>query len=101
MYQKKFQCLHKDDRFTQGNVNSEIASVLRLRLNKCQGKSYCKSDEEIIKFFRGKYILLYMEEIRFKSGFFGEKSIVKEGRLEWLRIGTLSQLEYPYYITKT
>ena len=101
MYQKKFQCLHDADRHTQGNFNSEKASVIRVRLNKCLDKPYCKSEEEIVEFFKGKYLLLYVEEVRFKSSFFGEDSIVREGRLEWLRIGTLSQLEYPFYITKT
>ena len=83
LYQKKFQCLHADDRFIQGNVNSEKATVIRVRLNRCRGKSYCKSEEEIVKFLKGTYLLLYTEELRFKSGNYGEESIVKEGRLEW------------------
>ena len=75
LYQKKFLCINEEDRFVRGNFQSEAASLIQVRLNRCSGEDYCKSKEEIDEFVRGKYILLYLNRVRFQSNYFGEESI--------------------------
>ena len=41
-----------------GDWNTDEAQSVHVYLNKCQGYDYCKTDEEIKEFFRGKYMLL-------------------------------------------
>ena len=88
LYRKKFQCIDEKDRFISGNFNTVNASQIRVHLNRCQGKDFCKSDEEITEFIRGKYLIVYVNEIRFDSQHFGEESIITESRIDWIRIST-------------
>ena len=67
LYRKKFRCLDEKDRFISGNFNTINASQIRVYLTKCQDKDYCKTDEEINEFVRGKYLVVYVNEIRFDS----------------------------------
>ena len=67
LYQKKFRCIEEKDRYISGNFNTVNASQIRVYLNKCQDKDYCKTDEEINDFIRGKYLIVYVNEIRFDS----------------------------------
>ena len=60
LYQKKFLCLDESDRYVSGNFNTKKASLIRVRLNKCRNKAYCKSDADITKFVKGKFLLVYM-----------------------------------------
>ena len=101
LYQKKFRCLDEKDLFIRGNFNTAHTSNIRVLLKKCSGKDYCKSDEEILDFVRGKFILVYLNQIRFDSGKYGEESIIKESRIDWLRVSTIAQSEYPYLVEKT
>ena len=67
LYRKKFKCLDEKDRFLSGNFNTVNASNIRVWLNRCRGKDYCKTDKEINEFIRGKFLLVYVNEIRFDS----------------------------------
>ena len=88
--------MDEKDRFISGNFNTVNASQIRVKLNKCQGKDYCKSEEEINEFFRGKYIISFVNEIRFDSQFYGKESIIKESRMDWIRVSTSVVIEYPF-----
>ena len=65
LYRKKFRCMDEKDRVISGNFNTVNASQIRVSLLKCKGKDYCKSDEEITEFIKGKYLVMYVNEIRF------------------------------------
>ena len=67
LYRKKFQCIDEKDRFISGNFNTINTSNIMVLLVRCQGKDYCKSDEEITEFVRGKFLIVYVNEIRFES----------------------------------
>ena len=41
--------------------------MIEVELLRCQGKDYCQTDEEIDEFIRGKYLIVYLNEIRFES----------------------------------
>ena len=60
LYQRKFRCLDEKDLYIRGNFNTANTSNIRVLLQKCRGKAYCKSEEEIIDYFRGKFMLVYM-----------------------------------------
>ena len=47
IYRKKFVCIDEKDRWVRGNWNNISASTISVRLNRCRGKDYCKSDKEI------------------------------------------------------
>ena len=64
---KNFRCIDEKDRFISGNYNTVNASYIEVELNRCKGKDYCKTDEEINEFIRGKYLMVYMNQIRFES----------------------------------
>ena len=65
-----------------------MGSHIRVQLMRCEGEDYCKSKEEIDQFLRGKYMLLYMNRIRFQSNSFGEASIIKESLVEFMGISS-------------
>ena len=48
-----------------GDFNSAEARLLDIKLVKCHGHSYCKSDEEITNFLKDKFLLLLYNKIRF------------------------------------
>ena len=58
-YHKKFLCLDEEDMRLQGDYSSETASLLEVRIEKCQGHDYCRDETEIDDFFKAdKYIIL-------------------------------------------
>ena len=67
LFRKKFRCIDEKDRFISGNYNTANASIIRATLNKCQGRDYCKTDDEINEFMIGKFLIMYVNEIRFDS----------------------------------
>ena len=38
---------------------------------------------------------MYINEIRFESTLYGEESIIKESRMDWMRLSASNQLEFP------
>ena len=67
LYRKKLRCIDEKDRFISGNFSTSNASNIRVYLNRCQGRDYCKTNEEINQFMKDKYLLVYINEIRFES----------------------------------
>ena len=52
-------CLEPEDMRLQGDYSSESASVIKVRLEKCQGHDYCQSEKAIDIFFKtDKYVLM-------------------------------------------
>ena len=81
-------CLDEEDLTLNGDFNSATALMMNIQLIKCTGREDCKSDAEILKFFRGRYIMLMYNQIRFNKDEFGEERITKESRIAWLKINT-------------
>ena len=86
MYKKKFLCVNKNDLEIYGSYDSKKGKRLQVYLNKCLGKDYCRSDEEIQQFFRYKFLLLLKNQIRFDSEKIGSESITLESRADWNRV---------------
>ena len=45
---------------------------------------------------KSKYLMVYMNEIRFDQSLYGTESIIKESRLDFIRISTEVAAEFPY-----
>ena len=101
LYKKKLLCIDKEESTLFGDYNSLAARTITVQLKKCHGKVYCKSDEEINKFIRDKYLLMLNNQIRLDSSKYGAESIIMESRITWFRISTMARLEYPYRVQRT
>ena len=45
--QKTFLCMRKEESYVYGDYNTNQGRTIRIKLRKCVGHSYCKTDEEI------------------------------------------------------
>ena len=52
------------------------------------GETFCKTEEEIDDFMRGKYLLLLNNQIRFDAQEYNEDSIKMESRIRWITLST-------------
>lgn len=75
VYRKKFVCIDEADLMISGDFTSAKARQLNVQLVKCHEKPFCKSDEEILKFFRDKWLLTLHNEITFNVKNIGANAI--------------------------
>ena len=103
LYRKKFICLDKENLEINGDFSSTNGRQLDMQLIKCSGgpANGCKTDEQIISYFRNKWILMYYNQIRFDSFEFGLDAIQTESQIKWLPINTQQQTTYPFKILTT
>ena len=93
-------CLDEGDLSIYGDFTSAYASQLNIDLVKCKGQAHCKSEEEVEAFFKGKYIILLYNHIRFDSEYFGRESIKQESKMFWIRASSYKQTQ-PFSVIKT
>ena len=55
--------------------------MINIYLERCRGKEYCKTDEEIDKFFTGKFLMILANQIRFDARKYHEPAIVFDSRV--------------------
>lgn len=101
LYKKKFLCVDPTDLEIWGTYDSKKAKRLKIKLSRCEGKAYCKTDGEIDDFLNGKYLLLLKNQIRFDSEKQNQESLIRESRLDWIRVSSGQQSEQPYQLTQT
>ena len=89
-YKKKYMC--PDDQLigTRGNFDSDSGKTLFVSLEKCHDRPDCKPENEIVEFFRGKYLVLLLNHIYFDVGQLKENSIVAESFTYWIPIGSFA-----------
>ena len=58
IYRKKFKCVDQKDLVIWGDYNSAKAQQLAVKFKLCEGHDYCEPKDEILKWLRGKYIVL-------------------------------------------
>ena len=83
---EKFLCLDKKDAYIFGSYDNDIGRMIEFQLQRCMGEDYCYEQEQITDYFKGKFIGLLTNRIRFDANFFGEESIIPESTLIWLPI---------------
>ena len=87
VHYRRFLCLDQDDMRLHGDYSSDSASLLFVKLEKCHGHDYCKSEEELKEFFNpNMYFILLNNQVRFDTVKHSEDSIVRESVIEWMRI---------------
>ena len=69
-----------------GGFDSNLGRAIRVQLNACVGKSYCKSKEEINEFLKFKFFVLVSNQILFDSSKYGKESIVEQARVNWIMV---------------
>ena len=85
-----------------GNFQAEKARLLGVQLVKCTNRpGYCKTEEEILDYFRGKYLILLYNEIRFDQKFYGDESIKARSHMAWLPINTQVRQTLPFKVSTT
>ena len=65
LYHRKMICLDEEELKINGNFDTSVADLLNIQLIKCNSRSDCKSDEEILAFFRNKFLVILYNTIRF------------------------------------
>ena len=99
LYQKKFRCVDPDEMYIYGDFTTNEARLINVQLKKCRGHAYCKSDDEIKKYFATKYILILANQVRFSPSGFEEKTTIQESILMWMTINTRSAWVTPFKLT--
>ena len=68
-YHKKLKCIKPEDMRVRGDYDSPSASLLIMRLVRCDETSEveCKSEDMITEFFRDKFLFLVQNERLFDS----------------------------------
>ena len=86
-----------------GDYQSDKAELLNLRLNKCDSsidtEVVCKSDEEILEFFRNKFFFVIKNEKLFDANKYGLESIVEQCSFTWVPINTQVRQSIPFKIS--
>jgi len=93
--------MHTEDLSIYGDFNTASAQQLKVQLKKCTGRPDCKTDEEIIQFMKGKFIMIMLNQVRFDDEKFGSQAIIKESRLLWLTINTQVKQSNQFTLTRT
>ena len=57
--------MKEEDKYIQGNFNTDTADFIRIRLIRCTDEDYCKSEEEIKAYMRFRFLMVYMNRVRF------------------------------------
>ena len=97
----KFLCLKREDAYIYGSFDNDIGRMIEFQLQRCMGEDYCRPQEEITDYFKGKFIGMLTNRIRFDSNKFGKSSIIPESTLIWLPISVQVQIEKPLKLSRT
>ena len=94
-------CVDEDDLVVYGSYSSGSGRMINVALDKCIGHDYCLSEKEITNWFRGKYIFLRMNRIRFDAGTRGDGALIKESFGQWVPVMSSAQIEVPFLISRS
>ena len=74
---------------------------MAINYRKCEGRSDCASEQEILQWLRNKYIVILYNQIRFDAGQFFEESAVSESRIVYIPISSQIRQIVPFKVTQT
>ena len=75
--------------------------MIFIRLRKCNGKDYCKSEDEIDSFLSTKFLIFAKNEIRFNAQKYSQESVDRQARISWFKILSERFRSIPMKVTKT
>ena len=106
---RKLRCFREERLVVHGDYNSARTRNLVLALELCDQEKRtkegdprrCKSDEEINRWLRGKYLVLYHNSRRFRVEEYGEGKIVEESRTRYIPLNSQLREDYVYKVQLT
>ena len=74
--------------YIKGSIYSKEGRIISIELKRCVGEKYCKTEEEIKTFLKGKWLLLINNQKLFNPTKFEEESIESYAKMTWIPINT-------------
>ena len=65
----------------------------------CEGRDECKSEAEIRKWLRGKFIVLLYNRVRFIVDGFNEQTLIRESVLKYIPVSSQTRQIVPFEVT--
>ena len=96
-YNRKFKCFALPNISIHGDYNTSMSKNIIIQFEKCDQEKRtlegdpraCKSNDEILRWLRQKYLLIYYNLRRFKIGDYKDESkIVEESRTKYIPFNT-------------
>ena len=84
----KMLCIDKKEMFMYGDFNADNARMFEIKISKCTDESDCADEGTILDYFKGIYIDLMTNRIRFDFREFGHNSFIQESILNWTPVQT-------------
>ena len=85
--------------YINGDFDSEKARQIQIQLKRCVGHDYCKKEEEILTFFKNKWLLFLYNQKLFDSRFYGDEAVKSTAKLNWVSVNTQFQQQIQYQVT--
>lgn len=104
LHKDKFRCMDPDDLEIYGSYNSFRAKQLIITVDRCVNTTEvtnCKSDEEIDKFLRNKYVLFVYNQRLFNMSNYGYESISMKSHVSWIKVSNQISRIVPFEIYTT
>ena len=96
---EKFMCIEPEDMRLQGDFSTVSASLISIKVEKCQGHDYCKPDEELTEFFEtDKFLVLLNNQVRFDTVLLSEESMIQESVLKWMKLDLEGLFTHQYQL---
>lgn len=64
-FRKKMLCLNKEDLSIYGSWDTKFTKMMDIQLRKCTNRPDCKSEQEILQFFRDKFVIVLHNQVLF------------------------------------
>ena len=65
----------------------------------CEGHEHCKSETEIRKWLRGKFIVLLYNRVRFITDGFYEQTLIRESVLKYIPVSSQTRQIVPFEVS--
>ncbi len=80
-------CIDSDMTKISGNFDSQEGRMIYIRLSyKCKIENQCTQEEKSKSIFKGGWIFMISNRIRFDNKLFGEAALKKEVSLAWIPV---------------
>ena len=81
-------CLNEEDLHIHGHYNGDDSRMFLVNVKKCVAKEFCADQQTIMDYFRGTYVNIMSNQIRFDYREFSHKSLIHESTLVWTAVST-------------
>ena len=104
-YWKKLKCLDTEKVEVQGDYNSPRTRSFVLLFARCDNSTFdgvCKPDEEITFWLQRKFIIIYLNQVRFSTREYKEENkVIREANIIWHPLNSQIREEVVYKVRLT